>query len=86
MPMISWPSLLVMFSCVFFVTFPYGVLGHVWYLIGSIPDAFFLTLYLCFFKCLCFNVSSICNMSDLIAFLFIQTKNEMLISIYPVCF
>ena len=29
--------LYVMFSCVF-VTFPYGVLGQVWYLIVSIPD------------------------------------------------
>ena len=29
--------LFVMFSCVF-VTFPYGVLGQVWYLIVSIPD------------------------------------------------
>ena len=27
----------VMFSCIF-VTFPYGVLGQVWYLIVSIPD------------------------------------------------
>ena len=27
----------VMFSCVF-VTFPYGVLGQVWFLIASIPD------------------------------------------------
>ena len=26
-----------LFSCVF-VTFPYGVLGQVWYLIVSIPD------------------------------------------------
>ena len=34
----------VMFSCVF-VTFPYGVLGQVLYLIVSIPDlVFFLTL------------------------------------------
>ena len=29
--------LCVMFPCVF-VTFPYGVLGQVWYLIVSIPD------------------------------------------------
>ena len=29
--------LYVIFSCVF-VTFPYGVLGQVWYLIVSIPD------------------------------------------------
>ena len=29
--------LYVMFSCVV-VTFPYGVLGQVWYLIVSIPD------------------------------------------------
>ena len=29
--------LFVMFSCVL-VTFPYGVLGQVWYLIVSIPD------------------------------------------------
>ena len=31
-----------MFSCVF-VTFPYGVLGQVWYLIVSIPDLCLLT-------------------------------------------
>ena len=35
--------LCVMFSCVF-VTFSYGVLGQVWYLIVSIPD-FCLLLY-----------------------------------------
>ena len=35
----GWPLgfLCVMFSCAF-VTFPYGVLGQVWYLIVSIPD------------------------------------------------
>ena len=33
--------LCVMFSCVF-VTFPYGVLGQVWYLIVSIPELFLL--------------------------------------------
>ena len=32
----SW-SPFVMFYCVF-VTFPYGILGQVWYLIVSIPD------------------------------------------------
>ena len=32
----SW-LLFVMFNCVF-VTFPYGIQGHVWYLIVSIPD------------------------------------------------
>ena len=32
----SW-LLVVMFNCVF-VTFPYGNLGQVWYLIVSIPD------------------------------------------------
>ena len=32
----SW-LLFVMFNCVF-VTFPCGILGHVWYLIVSIPD------------------------------------------------
>ena len=38
--------LCVMFPCVF-VTFPYGVLGQVWYLIVSIPDLCIpLTLYL----------------------------------------
>ena len=31
------PLALVTFSCVF-VTFPCGILGHVWYLIVSIPD------------------------------------------------
>ena len=34
--LISW-LLLVMFI-VFFVNFPYGVLGQVWYLIVSFPD------------------------------------------------
>ena len=34
--------LYVMPSCVF-VTFPYGVLGQVWYLIVSIPDLFHLS-------------------------------------------
>ena len=29
--------MLVTFNCVF-VTFPYGILGQVWYLIVSIPD------------------------------------------------
>ena len=32
----SWP-LFVMFNCSF-VTFPYGILGQVWYLILLIPD------------------------------------------------
>ena len=32
----SW-RLFVMFNCVF-VTFQYGILGQVWYLIVSIPD------------------------------------------------
>ena len=32
----------IMFSCVF-VTFPYGLLGQVWYLIVSIPDLCLLT-------------------------------------------
>ena len=32
----SW-LVFVMFNCVF-VTFPYGILGQVWYLIVSIPD------------------------------------------------
>ena len=35
--LISWPFLFVMLSCVS-NTFPYGVLGPVWYLIVSIPD------------------------------------------------
>ena len=30
--------LYLMFSFVVFVTFPYGVMGHMWYLIISIPD------------------------------------------------
>ena len=28
----------ITFECCDFVTFPYGVLGQVWYLIKSIPD------------------------------------------------
>ena len=35
--------LYAMFHCAF-VTFPYGVLGQVWYLIASIPDLFFFSL------------------------------------------
>ena len=35
--LLSWLSCLSCFSCVL-VTFPYGVLGQVWYLIASIPD------------------------------------------------
>ena len=35
--------LCVMFSC--FLTFPYGVLGHVWYLTLSIPDHCLLPYY-----------------------------------------
>ena len=34
----------VMFSCVC-VTFPYGVLGQVWYLIVSIPDLYLLPYF-----------------------------------------
>ena len=37
--------LYVMFSCVF-VTFPYGVLSQVWYLIVLIPDLCFLPYFL----------------------------------------
>ena len=33
----TWPFLYMLFSCVF-VTFPFGILGQVWYLIVSIPD------------------------------------------------
>ena len=40
--------LCVMFSCVF-VSFLYGVSGHVWYLIVSIPD-FCLLIYFCNFN------------------------------------
>ena len=36
--------LYVMFSCGF-VTFPFGALGQVWYLIVSIPDICLLTYY-----------------------------------------
>ena len=45
----AWPRcfLYVMFSCVCFLciffTFPFGVLGQVWYLIVSIPDLCFLS-------------------------------------------
>ena len=35
----------VMLSCFFFVTFPCGVLGKVWYLIVSIPDLCLLTYF-----------------------------------------
>ena len=34
--LISWLSF-VIFNCVF-VTFPYGILGQVWYLIVLLPD------------------------------------------------
>ena len=35
----------VMFSCDF-ITFPYGVLGQVWYLIVSIPDRCILSSFI----------------------------------------
>ena len=38
--------LCVMLSCVF-VTFPYGVLGQMWYLIVSIPDICLLPYFDC---------------------------------------
>ena len=40
----SWLSCVWCFSCVL-VTFPYGVLGQVWYLIVSIPDLFLLPYF-----------------------------------------
>ena len=43
-----------MFSCVF-VTFPYGVLGQVWYLIVSIPDRCILP-YFVIYQCNPFGV------------------------------
>ena len=36
-----------MFSCVL-VTFPYGVLGQLWYLIVSIPDICLLSYFIVF--------------------------------------
>ena len=36
----SWLSFVMLF---FFVTFPCGILGQVWYLIVSIPDPFHLS-------------------------------------------
>ena len=39
----SWLSF-VMFHCVF-VTFPFGILGQVWYLIVSIPDRCHLSYF-----------------------------------------
>ena len=41
--------LYLMFSCVF-VTFPYSVLGQVWYLIVLIPDLCLLPYFKSFFK------------------------------------
>ena len=35
------------FFNVLFITFPYGVLGHVWYLIVSIPDLCLLVYFCC---------------------------------------
>ena len=44
----SWLSFM-MFNCVF-VTFPCGILGHLWYLIVSIPDLCRLSYFFqCFF-------------------------------------
>ena len=43
----SW-LLFVMFNCTF-VTFPCGILGHVWYLIVSIPDLCRLSYFTCLF-------------------------------------
>ena len=42
--MTSWLSI-VMFNCVFFITFPCGILGQVWYLIVSIPDLCLLSYF-----------------------------------------
>ena len=36
--------LFVMFNC-YFVTFPYGTMGQVWYLIVSIPDLCHLSYF-----------------------------------------
>ena len=38
--------LFVMFNCVF-VTFSCGILGHLWYLIVSIPDLCSLSYFVC---------------------------------------
>ena len=43
------PLLCVIILC--FVTFPCGVLGHVWFLIVSIPDLRRLTYYVSFEQC-----------------------------------
>ena len=40
----------VMFACVF-VTFPYGVMGHVWFLIESVPDLCLLPYFGTYSKC-----------------------------------
>ena len=46
----------LLFSCVF-VTFPYGTLGQVWYLIVSIPD-------LCLLPCFVYNTQATSECSD----------------------
>ena len=47
---VTW--LFVMFNCVFFVTFPCGILGQVWYLIVTIPDLYGLSYFV---------VKKVCN-------------------------
>ena len=47
-----------MFSCVFcLVTFLYGVLGQLWYLIESIPDLFLAFVCVCVFLCVLESIS-----------------------------
>ena len=41
--------LYVMFTCIF-VTFPYGVLGQVWFLIASISDLLLLSYFVVSYK------------------------------------
>ena len=52
--MTCWENLLdplcAKFSCVL-VTFPYGVLGQVWYLIVLIPDLFLLSYFVLLKAC-----------------------------------
>ena len=52
-----------MFSCVF-VTFPYGILGQVWYLIESIPDLCLLPYYYTDRSLLCLHLWSIPGEKD----------------------
>ena len=61
-----------MFNCVF-VTFPWGILGQVWYLIVSIPD-------LC--RLSCFNFRGTSQKGEITPFIMFQSRNFNIANIH----